>query len=394
MGVGAGIGADTAGAGITEVGTIAVDAGPRMRWLFVRLAASDGTFGLGEASDSFNPKLVRTVVAEHLAPSLLGEPAVPATAWTKLARVHRYPMSPAAGGFPIVTAISAIEQALWDMVARRAGLPLVDVLGGRVRPAVDLYANVNRGLHDRSPTAFADAARRAVDAGFKSVKCAPFDDVVPGATVGTSDEIRDGLKRVGAIREAIPDGVGLLVDCHGRFDRATAAAVVRSLELFEVGWIEEPMRFEDDPEGLTKVRASTGVAIAAGELLHGVRSYRELLHAGAVDVVMTDVKHSGGLAAVRSVAALTEAKGALLSLHNPAGPVASLHSAHLSAALGVAKVLEFPFADDRTEAVARLMPGAEHIEDGRMLLPDGAGIGADFDAAEIERTGDVRRVTT
>ena len=377
---------------IRQVEAITVDAGRTLRWLFVRITASDGIVGLGEASDSMNPGLAVTAVIDHFAPKILGQPALPATAWTKLSRVTRHPLSPGVAGFPIVTAMSAVEQALWDIVARRAELPLVQLLGGPVRESVELYANLNRGLADRSPGAFGEAARRAADAGFSAVKCAPFDDVLPNTRIHGGVGVRDGLKRVSAMKEAVPSDVAVLVDCHGRFDRATAASAVRSLEALEPGWIEEPMRWEDDPDGLAKVRSTTAVPIAAGELLFGVRAYDDLLRGQAVDVVMTDVKHCGGLAAVRSVAGLVEAHGAVLSLHNPAGPISALHSAHLSAALSVAHLLEYPFADDRAEAVERLLPGGERVEDGRMLLPDAPGIGADLDLDEVARLGEVRRV--
>ncbi|TMH56745.1 MAG: hypothetical protein E6H55_16395, partial [Betaproteobacteria bacterium] len=125
---------------------------------------------------------------------------------------------------PEAAATSAIDQALWDISAQRIDKTLADALGQRCRNAIELYANINRGTLDRSPSGFAERAREATDAGFDAVKIAPFDDVIADnvSTPVGRELIAAGIERVAAVRAAIGPGRRLLVDCHWRLTEASA----------------------------------------------------------------------------------------------------------------------------------------------------------------------------
>ncbi len=346
--------------------------------MLVRLTSDEGLVGWGDASDAGNDELVIAAVAA-LGQRLIGEELAPSRVGRHLARVGSANLSPRLAGLQSVTAAGALEQASWDY-SRSLGVSLCDLLGGRISARLPLYANINRALRDHEPESFAGAAKAAVEAGFAQVKVAPFRGVHPRDSLDVAAEaIREGLKRIDAVATEIRDKAELLVDCHGRFDQASVRRLMRALESVELGWVEEPCLWQEDPDGLRAARESSSHVIAAGELLSDMRAYRTMIETGFVDVVMTDVRCAGGLRAVLDVTALGRASGRLISLHNPSSPVGTMHSAHVTAATPGIGVLEYPFDPARTELVARLTPGAEVVEDGALVVSEGPGIGIEFD---------------
>jgi galactonate dehydratase len=359
-------------------------------WVFVRIHGA-GLTGLGEATHSSDDAALAHLVRSELAPQLVGRvlPSVSSAA------EHRDPDALVRPWFADVadrvraTAISALEQALWDLAARAAGLPLWRALAacggnddtgvGDVR-TVPLYATLNRGIFDRSPEGFARAARQAVAEGFGAVKCAPFDGVAHGGdqpAVERAASLDTAVQRVAAVREAIGPNADLMLDCHGRLVEAEAAAIARRLERFHLRWLEEPVPFEPDPSPLARVRRAVPMPIAAGELMFGVERFRPLLEAGAVDVVMPDVKHCAGLAEGQRIARLAGEHDVAVAPHNPSGPISTLASAHLCAALTNAPLLEYAWGEVPWRASATLP--AEAIVGGSLRLPGSPGLGAALD---------------
>jgi galactonate dehydratase len=230
--------------------------------------------------------------------------------------------------------------------------------------------------------------------GFTALKCAPFDEVVPEAVDDdAAAAVAAGLDRVRALVDAVGPSVGVLVDCHGRFDRAGAARLAAASDGLPLEWIEEPMRWEDDREGLAEARRLLSQRVAAGEMLRGADVYRAL--AADVDVAMTDVKHCGGVSALAEVAAVCHESSTPLSLHNPAGPVATMVSAHVMLADDSLLALEYPWSPDRTALVKALAPGAEARQGGSLLVGAAPGIGVelclDHPSVRLRYTRDVYR---
>ena len=291
-----------------------------------------------------------------------------------------------------------LEQALWDIRAQQLAVPLHDLLGGAPGECVPLYANINRGLFDRTPEAFAERAREAAQAGFRGIKCAPFDGVVPGATatIDGRRNLRAGLARIAAVRAAVGPDVLFMVDCHGRFDAVEALALARELEPYALRWFEEPVSTlgdqteqrrnsltadapafgEPDTSALERVSAHCALPLAGGEFNFGVRQFEALLTTGALDVLMPDIKHCGGIWECLRIATVAQARGVSVSLHNPSGAVATLGSGHVSTACA-AEILEYQYGDVvwRREV---LMP-AERIENGSLVLSRAPGLGAAVD---------------
>jgi galactonate dehydratase len=364
---------------IRDVRVLGVRVNHRGDWLFVRLETEDGLVGLGEASHSGDDAALARLVTGTLGPSLReGDPTTIEPLWHELVRL-------AGGGRALgrleATAVSGVEQALWDLNAQALGVPIHRLLGGALRDRIPLYANVNRAVTDRSSVGFAAAARQAVDEGFRAVKLAPFDGVDRTMTDPSDTRVRAGIERVRAVRDGVGPDVEVMVDCHGRFNPDMGIWVARELGPIGLFWYEEPIRFEDDPHGLAQVSASVDQPVAGGELLFGRAGFWPLIRRRAVATIMPDVKHCGGLWEGRKIAALAETAGLTVSPHNPSGPVAALASAHLASTLPNFSHLEYAWGEVPWRAA--LTDPLESILDGALVLPKGSGLGATLDESAL-----------
>ena len=293
----------------------------------------------------------------------------------------------------LAAAVSALRSAIVIARAAREGVSLRRALGGEEDAArVPLYANVNRGLFGtpRAPSDFAAAAERAVREGFDTVKCAPFDEVVPPSSPDRILELaRPGLERVAAVREAVGPGVTVLVDCHSRFEESTAPIVAERLAALDVGWFEEPMEPTRDADALARIARAVSIPVAGGESGYGERFFEELVASGAVEVAMPDVKYCGGVVTAYAAGRRVTDAGGRVSLHSPSGPVAQLAGAHVTAALAGGGEVGTPleYAPFEAEWRPELLSPPEHIESGRLILPEGPGLGATLNWESVHRHG-------
>lgn len=288
----------------------------------------------------------------------------------------------------LTTAVSGLRSVVSELSARKNEVSLTEELGGEPQESILLYANINRHLltRDRSPASFGRAAELAVSRGFGIVKCAPFDGVGPPST---REEILDvarlGIERVAAVRAAVGPNITVLVDCHSRFERHTAPLVAEQLAKSNIGWFEEPVEPTEDAEGLAAIAREVSMITAGGESGYGREFFKSIVEWGALDVVMPDVKHCGGVAEARAAGLAAMEAGGDVSLHSPTGPVSLIAGGHATAAMPGAIHLEHAVfeADWRAELV---LPH-ERVEDGRLWMPDGAGLGASLNEAVVERYG-------
>ena len=272
------------------------------------------------------------------------------------------------------TAISAIEQALWDIKGQALGAPVYDLLGGALRTKIVLYANINRHINDRSPAGFAKAAEAAVRQGFKAIKIAPFDELNAFDRPMTTDRAlwKKGLERVAAVRGAIGPEIELAVDCHNRFEPSEAITAARELSRYDLFWFEEPVS-EAFPEHLQKVAAAVGMPTASGESLFGLLGFRNLLLNRVVDVIMPDVKQCGGIHEMCKIAEAARLNQIMVSPHCPSGPVSSVANAQASATMTNFYRLEYAWGE--VDWRAELLDPPELIEDGCLLLSGRPGLG-------------------
>ncbi len=303
-------------------------------WLFVQIDTDEGVSGLGEASHGgFTPQrdaLVCTILEQQCLPVLRGHDPCAVNAATVA-------LQPIVDGLAAATAVSACEQALWDIAGKAAGLPVSRLFGGPVRTRIPLYANINRAARARTPEDFARHAADAVAAGFRAVKCAPFDGMDQRRVQEPDQRLRaqHGIACVAAVREAIGPDRDLYVDCHSMFDVPTALLVARELCALGVRWFEEPVPTEDR-EALLAVRPAVhalGMELIGGELLYGTAGFLPYLTPRVFDLIMPDVKHCGGIGPTFAIANAADACGVAVAPHNPSGPVSMAASVQIAAAL-------------------------------------------------------------
>lgn len=242
--------------------------------------------------------------------------------------------------------MSALEQAFLGLVAEAAGESLQVLLGGTGRALVPYYANINRGITDRSPEGFAAQARAVVaETAATGVKIAPFDGLRWNRQ--TPDEaaaaIQLGLDRVAAVRAVLPEDARLLVDCHGRFDPFLARQMFRGLGAQNVYWVEEPCQMEildaAEQRALRSAANNQGMRLAGGEEILDCAGMAALLAAGGHDVVLPDLRLTG-IRQGMAMLAQAEATQVSPSLHNPVGPVLDHISAQVAAAVPGFLILE------------------------------------------------------
>ncbi|MBC7236319.1 MAG: mandelate racemase/muconate lactonizing enzyme family protein [Chloroflexi bacterium] len=351
---------------ITEIEPIVVRVNHRGDWVFVHVHTDEGITGLGEASHSGNDALCLSAI-EQMAARIRGRSPLQIEAiWQSL--------NNKSAGRVEHTALSGIEQALWDVLGQFLGTPIRTLLGGAVRDRIRLYANINRHVQERSPEGFARAAAQAVAQGFTAVKLAPFDELRNPDHIRTGPKAawRTGVERVRAVRQAVGQEVEVLIDCHGRMEASEAIAVARELEDVNLFWYEEPVPHLYLDE-LARVTANVSVPTASAESVYGMEGFRPFLTRHIVDVIMPDVKHCGGLGEMKRIAGAARMSRLLVAPHNPSGPVAAAASAQAMSTERDFLILEYAWGE--ADWRAKLIEPAERIEGGYLFLPDGPGLG-------------------
>lgn len=278
-------------------------------------------------------------------------------------------------------ALSAIEQALYDVQGQAAGIPTYQLFGGKLRDKVRNYANINRATEQRDPAGFAKVAESAVAAGFDAVKLAPFDGMPSnGSAAEIEAHTRQGVDAARAVREALgPDG-DLLIDAHSHFDRRRGLDLLRRLEPLNLFWLEEVSRPLED---LAAINQAAAMPTAGGESLFGLKENNEYIRARAVDILMPDVKYCGGMLEMKKVAAMAEAAGMPVSPHGPASPVGNVAAAHVCVGLPNFQILEF--AHGETGWRAELVDPPEILDNGILTVSDRPGFGIRLNERTVAR---------
>jgi galactonate dehydratase len=342
-------------------------------YIFLELVTNDRFSGYGEATLANNQYGVLGAI-QDLRKYVIGQdPFDVERIWRSM---HRGPFW--RGGAVFTTAISAIDQALWDIIGKVSKLPLYKLIGGKYRESVRLYAN-GWFSGTGTPKQYANAALKMVKQGFSALKFDPF---------GTSDMIIDRFTEENAInivkevREVIGSKIDIIIEAHGRFTPTVAIRLGKKLERFEPMWLEEPVPPEDIA-GLARVTSCVNIPIATGERLFTRFDYWNLLHSDVgVDIVQPDVCHVGGVSELRKIAAMAETKDILVAPHNSNGPISTTASAHLLTSMPNGLILEY-WVDIPWRS--KLVKGGEHISKGFITASDRPGLGIQLDYAEMKK---------
>ena len=345
----------------------------RTNWVFVKVRTDSELYGVGEATLEYREQTVAQACKE-LERGLVGKDPHRVEEFFHDSYRDAYWR----GGPVLMSAISAVEMALWDIKGKDLGVPVYQLLGGKVRDAVPCYAN-GWFAPAKTPGAFADKARLAVDAGFKALKWDPFGSAY--LTIGRT-QLNEALACIGAVHDAVKDRADLIIEGHGRFNVPTAVRIGQALEDFDILWFEEPVP-PDSPEALAEVKRRVRVPLSAGERLYNRWQFRTFLEMGCADYLQPDVSHAGGLSEVRKIAAMAECYHLPVCPHNPSGPVANAATLQLAACTPNFYLLETMSSDVpwRNE----ISTEAVHFADGSMTIPDKPGLGIDINEAAIAR---------
>ncbi|MFA0839101.1 galactonate dehydratase [Streptomyces rochei] len=342
----------------------------RPRWLFVAVETDKGVIGWGEAVVEGQARVVERMIGD-LAEYLAGrDPRRIEHHWQGMYRGAFY-----RGGAVLCSAISGIDQALWDITARDLGVPVHALLGGAVRDSVRMYGHA-RGVTDAE---FAQAARRSRSAGMTAIK---FGLDGPVRALDTVEYVDRQVARVAAVREAVGPAFDIALDFHGRTSPAMARRLAERLSPMGPLFIEEPC-LPENVDALAEIARATNVPIAAGERIFTKWGFRELLERRAVSVVQPDLCHAGGISEVRRIAAMAEAHYVALAPHNPLGPVSLAACLQVAASTPNFLIQEYLALDDGADLGAGILAVPFSVENGHIAVPTGPGLGIEVDEAQL-----------
>jgi galactonate dehydratase len=286
------------------------------------------------------------------------------------------------GGFyrggPILTsALSGIEQAMWDIKGKALNAPVYELLGGHVRDSIRMYAH----CHGETHQALAATARKRVVDGFRAVKLA-IDG--PAWPIETPEWVDQQVARVALVRDVVGPAVDIAVDFHGRVAPALANVLIAELASSRLMFVEEPS-LPDNPGAMAEIARRTVTPIATGERLFTRWQYRELLENKAVAVVQPDLCHVGGIFEARKIAAMAETYYVSVAPHNPLGPISLAACLQLDACTPNFLIQEHPTLEDRSDLGVGILSQPFEVVDGSIARPEGPGLGIEVDEDALER---------
>lgn len=350
---------------ITAVKTLIMDA-YRTNWTFLKVETDEGLHGWGEASLG-TQEMALSGCVDDLRRLVIGrDPREIEKLCFELYRDIYWK-----GGPVLMSAISGIEIACWDITGKFFNTPVYGLMGGKMRDHVRMYANAwFPGA--RTPEDFAAAARKAVALGVTALKWDPFGKA---HLTLSRRELEYAAAIVGAVRDAVGPEVDLLIECHGRFNCYTALEIARELQPFRIMLLEEPCP-PDNFAVLAEIRSRSPIPVAAGERVYTKFGFQDLFDRNAVDIVQPDVFHAGGMSESRKIAAMAEARHLPVSFHNPSGPVSNAAILQLAACTPNFLIHEIML----TDGSFRQQVSDEEVifENGHIRIPDRPGIGIEI----------------
>ena len=352
---------------ITHIGTLLLQPFP---WVLVRVKTDSGLVGIGEAYHGAGVHQI--AVDPRLTRALIGQNPLNVD---KLFRDMMSSMS--ASGYyqgAVMSAISGIEIALWDIAGQALSCPIWQLLGGRFRDRVRVYNDCNAG-EEENPQSYAQKAKEVEAGGFSAIK---FDiDPLPNRRDPynrciSNDHIHHFVEVVTAIREALDPNTDLAIDAHWAYAPVDIIKVAQAFEHLDLLWLEDPVPAEN-VEAMKKVKEASRTPICTGENFYTRFGFRELIHTQAADIVSPDMAKAGGLAEGKRIAEMADLYYMPLAPHNICGPIGTVAMTHVCAAVPNFLALEFHHLDNAVWE--NLVVEGPLIEDGRIATRETPGLG-------------------
>jgi galactonate dehydratase len=339
--------------------------------LFVFIETDAGITGVGEATIHFFPQAVAGML-DDLKPYLIGEdPRRIEHLWQACFRTLFMRGGPVTGA-----AIAGIDMALWDIKGKSLGVPVYELLGGLARTKVRLYGHVSGDTAQE----IAENARERASRGITAVRFRGFHAYDREEVHDHQMAVDQQVEFAAAIREAVGDGVDILIECHGRYDPQWVVQLAERVHRYRPFFIEDPIRHEN-PAAMAQVRDKTALPLAAGERYHSKWDFRELIEGSYVDYIRPDICHCGGITELRKIAAMAETNYIGVVLHNNAGPVGTAASMQVALAVANVTMLEAPWINREPPAESKIAAPFPDVTDGYALPLKAPGLGVSVDEA-------------
>ncbi len=346
------------------------------RWTFLKMHTDKGIIGLGEPVLEGHSTSVEAVVREYES-YLIGKDPL---------QIEHHLQAMYRGGFyrggPLMlSAISGIEQAMWDIKGKYYNCPVYELIGGKCRDKIRMYTHVKRA---GTPGEFSieemlDITQGRLDEGYTALKYSIIPPILPIDTPASVDKHVD---RFAAVREKIGKHVDLAIDFHGRVSPAMAVRLAEALKPYMPFFIEEPC-LPENVDCMVNIARSTTIPIAAGERLFGKWEYRELLEKQAVSIVQPDLCHCGGIWEGRKIAVMSELYFGTIAPHNPLGPISLASCLQLDACTPNFLAQEHPGNPDKSDLGVGYIKDPFVIENGYIAVPEKPGLGIELDEKAI-----------
>lgn len=356
----------------------------RLHPVILELVTDDGITGIGEAAIAYGVGGTAAAgMVKDLAARVIGrDPSRIEELWSQL---YDHSFWAKGGGAIVFAGISAIEQALWDIKGKALGVPVYELLGGRMRDDVRVYANGWYGPA-RTPAELADAAERPLRDGYRALKCYPLAEWDGGGLRHVTNRQVDrafanqAFEKVKALRQAVGPDVEIMLDLSGGLTTDETIRLCRRFEELDITWIEEPAD-PFDVGALKKISEHVGIPIAVGERIYTRHGFRKIFEEHAADIVQPDVGNTGGIMEVKKIAAMAEAYNMRVAPHNCASALSTAASLQVAACIPNFMTQEiYPYFPERPGYVQVLQDSPEErIRNGAIPIPTAPGLGVALD---------------
>jgi galactonate dehydratase len=335
--------------------------------VFLKVETDAGITGYGDGTNHFLPYGAEGTLKD-LIPYLIGEdPERIEYLWQSCFRRRFYRGGPATGA-----AVSAIDQALWDIKGKAHGLPVFQLLGGLARTKVRVYGHITGNTAAEA----ANQARRRVAKGITAIRFRAFHSYDAEEFHDHAPAVDQQIEYLAAIREAVGPKIDLILECHGRYDPQWAIQLAQRAEPYKPFLIEDPVRHEN-PQALALVRASTRIPLATGERFHSKWDFRETVVNSHVNYLRPDVCHCGGISEMKKIGAFGEVYYQNLIPHNNAGPLGTAATLHAALSIPNVEMIEAPWVN--SDPPVDVVGPYPTVENGFALPLEGPGLGISFD---------------
>ena len=342
---------------ITKLETLLV----KPRWIFLKVHTDAGVVGLGEPLLEGRALTIQTAIKE-IEPYLIGkDPRHIMHHWQAIYRHAFY-----RGGPILTSALSGIDQALWDIKGKLLNVPVYELLGGPTRDRVRIYGRASTAAE----------MKKRMSEGYTVIKTGVAHQN-PANFVENPKFIKYAVENFASLREASGDNMDIGIDFHGAISPQTAKILIKELEPYQPMFIEEPCQCQN-VEVMADIARGTHLPIATGERIFTKWGFREILEKGAASILQPDLCHAGGISEVRLIAGMAEAYYVPIAPHNPMGPISLASGLHLAASIP-----NFLVQEQVSLGEGYLKKPFTLQKDGTVLVPTGPGLGIELDEDQI-----------